>query len=191
MKIYVIGDDREAVVKLSNFVNSSGDTALMSENVPSNYTELVDDLLDDKNHDFDLTVAISKQPIEASIEADRDSKFRAVVCRNLQEAAKARKARTNVIVLDCNDLEDDDAANIVEAWVKAKPSSADEATTAKQTGHTDTAKHLFSFMDQKSVPKKRKIEHVEKEPEEEPEEDLQKPKGKGIIKNIKYTFGLE
>ena len=58
MKIYVIGDDREAVVKLSNFVNSSGDTALMSQDVPLNYTELVEDMLDDKNHDFDLTVAI-------------------------------------------------------------------------------------------------------------------------------------
>jgi ribose 5-phosphate isomerase RpiB len=195
MKVYVLGDDRERVVRLSNFINSTGGTAIMSEHVPSDYSELVEDMLGGDNRDFDLIVAISKQPIETSIEANRSGKLRAVVCRNPKEAAMARKAHTNVIVLDRNDFEDEDAGDIVEAWLGApeQRATAEDAHAIRQNPirqgqHTNVLGQLFSFANQKTVRKKRRSAE---RTEEEDQDEIPKPKGKGIIKNIKYTFGIE
>ena len=192
MKVYVLGDDRESVIRLSNFINSAGSTAIISETVSSDYTALVEDLLDDKGRHTDLAVVISKQPIEASIEANRSGKFRAVVCRNKREAAKARKAHANVIVLDRGDLEDDGGGDIIEGWLGAEERGTEdeEVPEPKQANRPDTLKHLFSFANRKPARKKRN--NTEREEEEEPEdEEIPKPKGKGIIDNIKYTFGIE
>jgi ribose 5-phosphate isomerase RpiB len=190
MKVYVLGDDRDRVVRLSNFINSTGGTAIMSEHVPADYNELVEDMLGGDNRDFDLTVAISKQPIETSIEANRSGKLRAVVCRDPQEAAMARKAHTNVIVLDRNGFEEEDAGDIVEAWLGASEqrATAEDARAIKQTRHTDMLGQLFSFANRKTARKKRKsTERIE----DDDQDEIPKPKGKGIIKNIKYTFGIE
>ena len=202
MKVYVIGDDQEHAVRLCNFINSTGGTAILSEDVPSDYGELVDDMLEDKDSDFDLIVAISKHPIEVSIEANKSGKLRAVVCRNQQEAKMARKARTNVIVLDGSGLEEEEAGDIIEAWLGAAEQRSDEeeeAPAAKPARHADEKlKRLFSFANQKPARKKRKPTERD-EPEEREEEDDKdeedemppKPKGKGFIKNLKYTFGVE
>ncbi len=192
MKVYVLGDNHEHAVRLTNFINSVGNTAIMSEHSSSDYNELVDDMLDNKARGFDLIVAISKQPIETSIETNRNNAFRAAVCKNPKEAATARKAHANVIVLSGNNLDDDVAGDIVEAWlgVSAQGSTEEEAPVPRRMPQLspDALKNLISFTSPKPSQKKRKS--AEKDEEDESDEPP-KPKGKGIIEDLKYTFGIE
>ena len=201
VKVYVLGDNREHSVKLSNFINSTGRTAIMSEEVPSDYSDLVEDMLHDGDKEFDLTVVISRQPVETCIEANRNERFRAAMCRNLKEAAMAKAARTNVLVLDGNDFRYDETSDIVGAWLgsheQRRAEEEEEVREAKPVHHEDVFKHLLSFAERKPEHKKHKKaerekdEEVEEAGQEEEEEEGPKPKGGGIVKSIKYTFGIE
>jgi ribose 5-phosphate isomerase RpiB len=208
MKVYVAGDNRGQAVKLSNSINSAGNTAIMSENVSSDCRSLVDDILSQRSGSFDLVVAISKQPIETSIEANRNTSLRAAVCRNQKEADMAGKAHANVMVLEGDAIDDEIADDIVNAWFKATGQDSVAMSTSaptKQKQGASAQKSTLSFANEKSNQKKRKNAVREEEPLEEDKEgeekqeaeqeseqqDEEPPKGKGIIDQLKYTFGIE
>src|SRR5271157_5696746 len=155
MRVYVLGDNREHVVKLSNYINANFGTAIISERIASSYGELVDDILEYREADFDLIVIVSKQPIETSIEANRSGKLMAAVCRNPKEATMAKKASANVVVLDCNGFDNEYADEIVGAWIAAGEGPKEEeheteAPTPRLAAHTEKLKQIFSFSNVKS-----------------------------------------
>lgn len=200
MKVYVLGDEHSHALRLTNFINSVGNTAIMSERVSSDYNELVEDAL--RSKDFDLMVAISKRPVETCIEANRDDRLRAAVCKDRKEASMARKAHANMAILDGNNLDDQDAENIVEALLKSPGQSG---LSAEEEEHSKSQRRiggigssLFSPSEQhaahnkkKEEPAKESREEKKEEREEEHEDEIPKPRGKGLINSIKDMFGIE
>ncbi len=194
MRVYVLGDDHGPVVKVANFINSLGHTAIISEAAPTGYEDIVKDMLDNHSYDYDLTVALAKGPVELSVSINRNGKFASAVCRDAQESAMARKARANVLVLDSNGFDPDDAGGIVEAWLgspEPRPQAAAQMPAPRKAGRSGMAAQLLSLTGIQPGQKKHKKEPRREERQEDAEDDAPRPKGKGIINSIKYTFGLE
>ena len=190
MRIYVISDDKHHSIVLSNLISNSNNRATISESKGSDNEQFVDELLDNLD-EFDVSMLVSKKPIEASIEANKTDKLKAAVCKDLSDAENAAKAGVNVIILDGNRFTKSYAGEVLRGWLSSGGEEAIDAETEPEEQHTGVKKIGSGIF--KSISMNRKHTKKESEHEYEDEEDEEKehkPK-KGIIKNIKYMFGLE
>jgi ribose 5-phosphate isomerase RpiB len=184
---------------LANVINAASQTAIMSEVASEDYSELIDEAVDSIGEGYDLVVLISKSPAEACIAANKTSRIRAVVCKTQSDAAKAKKARANLIIIDISDLTKTAASSIMKGWFGSGTGSApadEEPEDEKQEsaignigkGVLGALSSGAGAIKERSKPKAKAAKEEE---EEEEEDDTKKPKGGGIIKSIKYAFGIE
>lgn len=191
MKVYVTGDSDKYTIALSNVLNSTNNSAIMSEVKSNDYEDLVMDVAQNINNDFDVATMVSSNPIEANIEANKTGKLRAAVVRSVAEAKYARKAGVNLIILDAATFNKSDALNIIKSWLNTSDDSRQDTSQQKMPKQKITIKEsgnnvLSSFMPKDAMVKKQK-----RKPEPQMQDDVDVPAPKeGIIKRIKYTFGI-
>ena len=178
-------------------INAAGNTAIMNERGSDSYTDLIDKAVESIEYGYDFTVLVTRKPLEASIEANRTNKLRAVVCRSQEDASRARKARANLIIMDDDEFSKTAASGIMRGWLGSVPESAYEEEEPEQSmGVTEMGRSVFGILNSgvsmlKRPSRPRAKAERESKAEDDEVEDIKKPKGGGIIKNIKYVFGLE
>ena len=180
---------------MANIINAASHTAIMNELKTESYTDLIDAAVEYMSSGCDLAVLISKKPLEASIAANRTSKLRAVVCGDNVDAVKARKARANMIILDDSEFTKPVVSNILRGWFGATAEIGEEPELeANSIDIGKIGKSAISALNSSIGIIKGQSGKKPKEWDEETEEDegdMKKPKGKGIVKDIKYIFGIE
>lgn len=205
MKVYITSSDGNKAIILSNIINSMGNAAILSEVQVRDHEDLVGDISEHLNYGFDVHVLISREPVEASLVANKTARIRAVICRTPADARRAHRARANVIIFDSAEFERGSIADIMGAWFSAKPTQGDPAEQQSQTyyqpapkrgiGISSAGKSILGILGQHSGMVKSPRPYGEKripEAAPSPNDDAQKPKkGAGIVKNLKYIFGLD
>jgi ribose 5-phosphate isomerase RpiB len=193
-KAYILSENESHGIAMANAINAAGNTAIMAEHGSNDYTDLISQAAEGLNYGYDLTLLLTTKPLEASIAANKTNKLRAVVCNTQADASKARKARANIIIMDDDEFSKASATNIMRGWLGATPESSEEDNEPeKSVGIAEAGKSAFGILSSSvSMLKKptRTKAKVEKEEVEEGE-DIKRPKGGGLIKQIKYTFGIE
>ena len=203
MKVYITSDERDKAKTLSNVINSTGNSAILSEEPVRTHEEMIDDVSEHLNYGFDVHVLISKEPVEASLVANKAPRIRAVICRTPADAKRARKARANVIIFDSAEFERGTVADIMGGWFSSRteqPAQDDAAyypsAPRREIDISGIGKGLLGSLGIQRAEVKPPRERQEKRQTEPqgyaPEAEAQKPKkGAGVVKNIKYIFGLD
>ena len=114
MKIYVAGDQKELCIRFANMINRSGNNCIISDEDSADYRDLVKDIKDSYNS-YDLCILISSDPFDACIEANRISGLRAAVCKDIEDAAAAISAKSNLVVIDASKARSADARAILKS----------------------------------------------------------------------------
>jgi ribose 5-phosphate isomerase RpiB len=194
MKAYILSEDESHGIALANAINAAGSTAIMEEHESNSYVELIDKAAESLENGYDLIVLVSRKPLEANIAANKTTKLRAVVCRTQTDASKARKARANIIIMDDGEFSKTSASGIMRGWAGSTPEPPSEEEPEQSVGISEMGRSVLGALSsglsvlKKSTSTKNR---VERESSEDEEGDIRKPKGGGIIKSLKYTFGLE
>ncbi len=194
-KAYILSENESHGIALANVVNAAGNTAIMEEHESESYTDLIDDAVESLGNDYDLTILVTRKPFEASIAANKTNKLRAVVCRTQADASKARQARANIVIMDDGEFTKTSASGIMRGWIGSAPdSSEEEEEPEKGISITEMGQSAISALNSKigmiKKPSRQKA-RAKSESKDEDDDDIQKPKGGGLIKNIKYMFGIE
>ncbi|MCL4373844.1 MAG: RpiB/LacA/LacB family sugar-phosphate isomerase [Candidatus Marsarchaeota archaeon] len=198
MKAFIASENVRHGILLSNTLNASGINTAQSDSGYSDADAMISDLSNNVQS-FDVCFAISRKPIDLSIDANKAQGIRAAYCKDFNDIINARKAGANVMVLDASNASREKFQSMVEGWL------AGEGFQVK-----GIAKTFYGFIGQKSqdatssaeAPRQEKKKSTTKavfresrdRNEEENDEDDDKgsaPKGKGIISKIKYSLGLE
>jgi ribose 5-phosphate isomerase RpiB len=114
MKVYVAGDQKELCIRFANMINRSGNNCIISDEDSTDYRDLVRDIKDSYNS-YDLCILISSDPFDACIEANRISGLRAAVCKDIEDAASAISAKSNLVVIDAAKARSADARAILKS----------------------------------------------------------------------------
>lgn len=192
MKVYVTGDSAKHVVALANVLNYTNNVAIMSEVKSSDYEDLVMDVSENINRDFDIAAMVSENPIEANVKANKTGNLRAAVVRNVAEAKYARKAVVNLLIFDAATFNRNDALNIISGWLSTTAASKTEMNAPRPERPRVSVREagsnvLASFMPSESIAKRPAKRPMPKMKEERMPEG---PAPKGILKKLKYTFGI-
>ncbi|MGI0133867.1 MAG: RpiB/LacA/LacB family sugar-phosphate isomerase [Candidatus Micrarchaeaceae archaeon] len=194
MKVYVTGDSSKHVVALANVLNYTNNVAIMSEVRSSDYEDLVMDVSENINKDFDIAAMVSENPIEANVQANKTGNLRAAVVRTAAEARYARKASVNLLIFDAATFNRNDALNIIGSWLsttavaKGVPMAPQRPEKQRVSIRESGVNVLASFM-----PNDASVKKPAKRPMPVPkvrEEHASGQAPQGIIKKLKYTFGL-
>lgn len=97
MKAYVFGGEKDELIGLANRLNESGATALIG--MPEEGLEGVASRI---GKSFDCAVMISDAPIKASVQANRDSKFRAAPCYDQKALQASANEGINLFILEAS-----------------------------------------------------------------------------------------
>jgi ribose 5-phosphate isomerase RpiB len=193
-KAYILSENESHGIAMANAINAAGNTAIMAERGSDDYTDLIGQAAEGLDYGYDLTLLLTTKPLEANIAANKTNKLRAVVCSTQADASKARKARANIIIMDDDEFSKASAANIMRGWLGSTPEPSDEEEPEQSMGIAEMGKSAFGVLNSGiSVLKRpaRAKAKAEKEEDEDEAEDMKKPKGGGLIKQIKYTFCIE
>lgn len=183
MKIYVLSENKEKEIAISNMLAKANHSPIISEVSSDDYNELIEDAIDNAKSGYELMVMVSSDSVDACIEANKSGKLRALVCSTAEDAARARKAGVNLIIID-NSATKTDSYNVIRGWLG---SAAGPAPKREYAEKQSSLSKITRIMPQR----KEKEKEAEKEPEPEEEEMEPPKKGTGIIGKIKYTFGVE
>ena len=180
MKVYVLSENKEKEIAIANMMAKANHSPIISEVSSDDYNELIEDAIGNAKSGYDLMVMVSSDSVDACIEANKSGKLRALVCSTAEDAARARKAGVNLIIID-NSTTKTDSYNVIRGWISGTaPAQKREYAEKQQSSLSKIAKMM---------PQKKE---AEKEPKQEEEEDMPPPKKEsGIIGKIKYTFGVE
>ena len=185
MRIYVISDNKDKEIALANAIAKANHSPIMSELSSDDYNEMIDEAIDNAKSGYDIMVMLSADSVDACIEANKTGKLRAIVCSTAEDAAKARRAGVNLVVIDSSSTRAD-IGNVARGILSPATASAQPAQK-RELVEKPAPKPMFGGV----MKKKEQRPKEEPEEEEEEEEEPAPPKGGGIIGKIKYTFGLE
>jgi hypothetical protein len=190
VKFYIISDKASIAVHISNLVNATGNSAMVSENFAT-WQDQIDDLRK-VARDYDFYIIASQSTNKANIEANKIDEIKAFIYvdgESIQDILKESAANTLVI---SSSLGKQAVTDVVKEFVQVVSGAPPKAAQVKLT---PTAKPA----EKRQKPKQKKV-LVEEEPpkaevddkeEDEPEEKDEGPKGKGLISKVKYTFGFD
>lgn len=133
MKVYLASEQKELSIRLANIINRSGNTCIMSDEDSDDYRSLLKDIRSSLAG-YDLSILISKTPMEAAIEANKMGGVRATVCKDIEDAAAALQAKSNMIILDSSKVYRMDMRSIVKSIEDSFGGS-----TSKQRSIAETA----------------------------------------------------
>ena len=145
MKVYLASDQKELCIRLANVINRSGNTCIMSDQDSEDYMDLLKDVRGSMSG-YDISILISKEPMRASIEANRMGGVRAAVCKDTEDAAAAIDAKSNLIILDASKVYRMDTRGIVKSIEDSLESPA-----PKQ-----------KYVEEAPAPKKEKVQQVQR-----------------------------
>lgn len=114
MKVYLASDQKELCIRLANIINRSGNTCIMSDEDSEDYMTLLKDVRSSMSG-YDISILISKEPMKASIEANRMGGIRATVCKDTEDAEAAIEAKSNLIILDSSKVYRMDTRSIIKS----------------------------------------------------------------------------
>ncbi|MGC8669883.1 MAG: RpiB/LacA/LacB family sugar-phosphate isomerase [Candidatus Micrarchaeia archaeon] len=195
MKVFIASENVRHGILLSNVLNAFGVNTLQSDSAYSDTEALIRDLL--KNaQSSDVCFAISSKPIDLSIDANKAQGIRAAYCKDSSDIASARKAGANVIVLDAANASKENMQAIISGWLSGE---------VQGKGIAKSLYKPISQKDQEGLPSNAEVQKAEKKKvtinipsngasakdkkNENEEDDM--PRGKGIIRKIKYSLGIE
>ncbi len=215
MRVYLASDDKGLSIRLANIINRSGNTCIMSDEDTGDYRVLIKDIRDSISG-YDVSILVSKTPMEAVIEANKVGGVRAAVCKDVDDAVSAMQAKSNVIILDSSKVYrmdtrgiiksiEDSFGNtagrqrqIVEVQQKREKTVQQPATPQKQLGGGVLGSIKSAFGAGAPAPKEKPEPVVQKraaqemqKPRKAQEPQPQNKKGKGLFGSLKDTFGVE
>jgi hypothetical protein len=180
MRVYVFGGDKERCIHVANKLNEGGGTAIIGEQIE--FRELASKI----GREFDCAVFVSENPVEATIDANREGKIRAAACYNQRSIDAAVGARTNLFIVDRNSK---DLPNLSPLLSSSK---------LRERAGSRTEKQEPPIRQKEEKPKVRgekedEPEEMEGEEEEDEGDEERRPrrKGEGIGGRIKDIFGIE
>lgn len=134
MKVLVVGSDRDACIEFANALNASesGTTAIIGG---LNYSEAVGRL----GREIDAIAMLSERPIADAIEANRNQKVRAAVCRNAGDVRDATSCGANLFVVSAFDAQRHQTA-AVAAMIGKSNGMQDAAVQDKRRSQQVAAK---------------------------------------------------
>ncbi|HUY70520.1 MAG TPA: hypothetical protein VMV00_03055 [Candidatus Baltobacteraceae bacterium] len=185
MKIYLISENKDMEIAMANAISKANHSPIMSELSYGDYNDMIDEAIDNVKSGYDLMLMFASDSINACIEANKTGKLRAVVCSTQEDAARAKKAGVNLVIID-GDANKTEAYGVIRGLLSA---TAQQPTKKEPEKQQPAAKPLFK------MPQMQRGQRVEEEEGEEPEEeedDAPPPKKEdGIVGKIKYHFGLD
>lgn len=214
MKVYLVSDQKELYIRVANIISRSGSTCIMSDEDSDDYLALLKDVRSSMSG-YDISILISREPMKASIEANRMGGVRAAVCKDTEDAQAAMEASSNLIILDATKVYRMDMRGMVKSIEDSlenhepKQKYIEEAPMPKkekiqQVQHAAPAKSagggggIFgSIKGALGVGESGKEKQAQKKVEKPikvnmPEEHPPKKKGKGgVFGSLKDTFGVE
>ncbi len=210
MKVYLASEQKELCIRLANIINRSGNTCIMSDDDSDDYRVLIKDIRDSISG-YDMSILISRTPMEAVIEANKTGGIRATVCKDVEDTAAAMKAKSNMVILDAAKLYRMDTRGIVKSiedsygGTAAKQRVQDEIPSPKRekavpqarepaarepggggiSGMLGSIKNVFGADDSEPKEKEpkfqKKAEKATQKPQRQAQELPPKKKGKGGI----------
>ncbi|MDE1869254.1 MAG: RpiB/LacA/LacB family sugar-phosphate isomerase [Candidatus Micrarchaeota archaeon] len=193
MKVYVTGDSSKHVVALANVLNYTNNVAIMSEVKSSDYEDLVEDVSESINKDFDIAAMVSENPIEASVKANKTGNLRAAVVRTVAEARYARRAGVNLLIFDAAGFNRNDALNIITGWLSTASAPRGEPAVPRPERRRASIRESGASVLASFMPDDAELRKPAKRQMPAPRVREEMPSGpapKGLLKKIKYTFGL-
>ncbi len=180
VRVYLIAADADLGIKVSNFINSSGSSCIISQLKSGDYKQQLLDLSDNVK-DFEMCVVASTQPTLMVIESNKMSGVRAIECRNSEDVAEALGAGANVVIFSPSAL-GRDTPELLGPVVGVRAQQRRLAPMPQPKPQ------------QRPQRQQQRQQQVQRTPEQEQYEDDRSPlwdRKKGITKNIKNIFGVE
>ncbi len=215
MRVYLASDDKGLSIRLANIINRSGNTCIMSDEDTDDYRILIKDIRDSISG-YDVSILVSKKPMDAVIEANKVSGVRAAVCKDVDDAVSAMQAKSNVIILDSSKVYRMDTRGIIKSvedsfgnamgrqrqiadvQPKGEKTVQQAALPQKQqgSGMFGSIKNVFGAgapaPKEKPAPVlQKRAEREAQKPKKVQEPPQQNKKGKGLFGSLKDTFGVE
>ncbi|HVC58477.1 MAG TPA: hypothetical protein VND15_03315 [Candidatus Acidoferrales bacterium] len=183
MKIYLISDNKAMEIAMANAIAKANHSPIMSELSYGDYNDMIDEAIDNLKSGYDLMLMFASDSINACIEANKTGKLRAVVCSTQEDAARAKKAGVNLVIID-GDANKTEAYGVIRGLLSATVQQSPKKEAEKQQ---PASKPLFKM----PMQRRQQAEEEEEEPEEEEDEGTPPKKESGIVGKIKYHFGLD
>ena len=192
MKFYIISDKVNVGIAISNIVNSSGNTAIMSENILTMSGQVED--LKRVSRGYDFYIIVSQTPNRAGIEANKIDGIRAVVSGEPESIQKAlEEADANTIVVDSSSGKQI-IGPMIKEFVQCVSGQGEQQRPAKlpriEKPQKPKQKKIAKQEEDEEEQREEKSNDVKEERQETEESDTG-PKGGGILGRIKYEFGLD
>ncbi len=215
MKVYLASDQKELYIRIANIISRSGSTCIMSDEDSDDYMALLKDVRSSMSG-YDISILISKEPMKASIEANRMGGVRAAVCKDTEDAQAAIEAKSNLIILDATKVYRMDTRGIVRSiedslespepkqkYIEEAPAPKKEKVQQAQRDAPTRSEgrgvgNVFGSIrgalgmgdSEKEEPMQKKFEKPIKV--KVPDEPAPRKKGKGgFLGSLKDTFGVE
>ena len=197
MKFYIISDKVNVGIAISNIVNSTGNSAILSENITSISGQVEDLRRVSKSYDF--YILASQTPNKTGIEANKAEGIRAVVAAEAENVrAVVEEAGANAIVVDSS-LGKQGVSPIIREFAKSAASYGTSPNMQEQQPERrmqkQKQKRIIKQEEDQDEPVKEEqgAEGQNRKPtkEEAEEEEDTGPKGSGIVDKIKYAFGFD
>lgn len=215
MKVYLASDQKELYIRIANIISRSGSTCIMSDEDSDDYMALLKDVRSSMSG-YDISILISKEPMKASIEANRMGGVRAAVCKDTEDAQAAIEAKSNLIILDATKVYRMDTRGIVRSiedslespepkqkYIEEAPAPKKEKVQQAQRDAPTRSEgrgvgNVFGSIrgalgmgdSEKEKPMQKKFEKPIKV--KVPDEPAPRKKGKGgFLGSLKDTFGVE
>ncbi|MGC8652029.1 MAG: RpiB/LacA/LacB family sugar-phosphate isomerase [Candidatus Micrarchaeia archaeon] len=205
MKAFIASENVRYGILLSNVLNSSGINTSQNESGYASPEAMINDL-SNGIRSFDICFAISRRPIDLSMDANKVYDIRAAYCKDSSDIVNARRAGANVIVLDATNISSEGISSMVEDWLSGEGfqvRSIAKAITGlispRGPGEVGAGSaSMQSAQPQKQAKRKSAQKDFRREAygdgkraDDEEDNDRSGPKGKGIMSRIKYALGLE
>ncbi len=181
VKVYLIAADADLGITVSNFINGSGSSCIMSQLKTGDYKQQLLELADNVK-DFEMCVVASTQPTLMVIESNKMSGVRAIECRSSTDVSEALSAGANVLIFSPAVLERD-TLELLGPMVGVR---SQQRRLAPQPRPVQQRPQQRQQQQRQQAPQRA--------PEPEQYEDDRTPlwdRKKGLTKNIKNIFGVE
>ncbi len=145
MRIYIISDDADRAILAANVINSSGNSGIISETAEKDQKDLLADLKSNMDGS-DSAVVICSEAKNFAIQANKNSRFRAVACKDSEDAEEAAQdAGANIIVIDSQKSTRAQTVSIIHGWL-----GGDYKTASRQRAELPAKDMRVQYKQQKA-----------------------------------------
>lgn len=185
MKIYVISDDEEKGAHVYSIASKFGNNVTLCPSFYTDYQSMVKEISKQEGV-FDIIFVVTKSAIAISVELNKVEWIRAAICNNPNDAAEAKKADSNIFILNPSLLTKTNSEEILKSSLgeeqkTAQPTQENLKNTKTNSKINKAGRHL------QLIPKRK---DVQKDSEQENDYE-QKLKKRSFRERIKFSLGFE